>query len=177
MPHAVRSIAAEEARRLADGLTEILLDCVEGGASVSFMSPLSREAALTFWLGEVVPEVERGETLLFVAEQDGVPVGTVQLGFAMRPNQPHRADVKKLLVRTGARGRGIGEALMRALEAAALEHGRTVLVLDTASGAAERLYERMGWNRVGIVPDYALWPHGGFCDTLFMYKRLAAPAG
>jgi hypothetical protein len=154
MPHAVRSLAAEEARRLADGLADILVDCVEGGASVSFMSPFSKEEALAFWLGEVVPEVERGETLLFVAEEDGVPVGTVQLGFAMRPNQPHRADVKKLL-----------------------EHGRTVLVLDTASGAAERLYERLGWSRVGIVPDYALWPQGGFCDTLFMYKRLAPTTG
>lgn len=176
MTHAVRFVSAEDARRLAEGLADILIDCVEGGASVSFMSPLRREEALAFWLGEVVPSVERGETLLFVAEEGGVPVGTVQLGFALRANQPHRADVAKLLVRTAWRGRGIGEALMRALEDEALARGRVLLVLDTASDAAGRLYERLGWSRVGIVPDYALWPRGGFCDTLFMYKQLAPPA-
>lgn len=176
MSYTVRSLTAAEGRQYAEGLADILIDCVEGGASVSFMSPLPHAEALAFWLGEVVPAVERGETLLFIAEQDGLPIGTVQLGFALRANQPHRADVAKLLVRNAARGRGIGEALMRALEAEALARGRVLLVLDTASDAAGRLYERLGWQRVGIVPDYALWPHGGFCDTLFMYKQLA-PAG
>ena len=99
--------------------------------------------------------------------------GPVQLGIDMPPNQPHRADVKKLLVHRDTRGRGLGEALMRAVEDAARTRGRTLLVLDTANDAAERLYERAGWTRVGTVPDYALWPDGGFCATTFFWKKLA----
>jgi len=110
--------------------------------------------------------------VLIAARLDGRIVGTVQLGIDMPPNQPHRADIRKLLTHRSARGRGIGAALMDRAEAEARRRGRTLLVLDTASGEAERLYLRGGWQRVGVVPDYAMWPGGGFCDTTFFWKKL-----
>ena len=154
------------------GLAELLVDCVEGGASVSFMSPLDVPRAERFWQ-RVAEGVVRGERVLVVAEDATGIVGTVQLVLDLPENQPHRADVSKMLVRTAARRRGIGELLMREAERAAADHGRSVLVLDTASAAAERLYERCGWQRAGSVPDFALLPGGGYCDTTFFHKRLA----
>jgi GNAT superfamily N-acetyltransferase len=149
----------------------VLLDCVEGGASVSFMLPMARETALGFWR-KVADDVARGERTLLVAEDaDGI-VGTVQLITDMPENQPHRADVAKLLVHRRARGAGIGQKLMEAVEEAARGQGRRVLVLDTASDTAERLYERLGWQRVGVVPDYALMPDGVLCATIFFYKHV-----
>jgi GNAT superfamily N-acetyltransferase len=105
----------------------------------------------------------------------GEIVGTVQVVFAVPENQPHRGDVAKMLVRRSARRQGLGARLMGVAEEAALAAGRTVLVLDTVTGSdAERLYQRLGWTRVGVVPDYALWPDGRLCDTTFFYKRLGA---
>lgn len=156
---------------LAD-LNAILADCVEGGASVGFMSPFSPADAEPFWRG-VAAAVGRGEVLLFVAEVEGRVVGTVQIGFALKPNQPHRADLMKLLVHRNARGRGLSKRLMQAAETEAARRGRNLLVLDTATGEpAEALYEKLGWQRSGVIPDYALFPDGRSCDTTVFYKRI-----
>jgi GNAT superfamily N-acetyltransferase len=152
-------------------LAEVLVDCVEGGASVSFMHPLSRAKAADFWR-RLAAEVADGRRLLFAAfDADGI-AGTVQLNFDLPENQPHRADVSKMLVHRRARRRGIGAALMRAAEDGARAAGKTLLVLDTASREAARIYERLGWKCVGEVPDYALWPQGGLCATNFYYRKL-----
>lgn len=152
-------------------LAGLLADCVEGGASVSFMLPLGMDKALAFWRG-VAEGVARGERALLVAQDDSGILGTVQLVLAQPDNQPHRADVSKMLVRRRARRRGLGEALMRQAEQLARDCGKWLLVLDTASPDAERLYERQGWQRVGVVPDYALMPDGALCDTAFYYRKL-----
>jgi len=156
---------------LVDALADVLIDCVEGDASVSFMHPLTRERARSFWR-QVADGVAAGERIVFVASDDQGLCGTVQLVFPSSENQPHRADVSKMIVHRRARRLGLGEALMRAAEQTALELGRTLLVLDTASEEAKRLYERLGWIRVGTVPDYALMPRGGYCDTVFYYRKL-----
>lgn len=156
-----------------DQLADVLIDCVAGGASVSFMHPLSRERATAFWT-KVAQGVAAGERALLVAEDaDGI-CGTVQLILDQPENQPHRADLAKLLVHRRARRQGLGEALTRAAEATACECGKTLLVLDTASGEAERVYERTGWVRAGAVPNYALLPHGGLCQTTFFYREIGA---
>jgi GNAT superfamily N-acetyltransferase len=162
---------ADAAEAAIDELADVLVDCVAGGASVSFMLPYGRDDAAAFF-EKVIASVARGETVLVAAKLDGRIVGTVQLGLDMPPNQPHRGDIKKLLVHRSARKHGLGAALMARAEAEAKARGRTLLVLDTASGAAERLYQRGGWQRVGVVPDYAMWPGGGFCDTTFFWKRV-----
>ena len=154
-----------------DQLAALLVAVVEGGASVSFMSPMTHARAAAFWHA-IAKDVARGARVLHVAEQGGAIVGTVQLILEQPENQPHRADVAKMLVRPGARRQGIGEALMRAAEQSARDRGKSVLVLDTASDGAERLYARCGWTRVGVVPDYALLPQGGLCDTVFFCRRL-----
>ena len=153
------------------GLADVLVDCVEGGASVSFMLPYSRDDAEKFF-EKVIASVARNETVLVAAKLDRRIVGTVQLGLDMPPNQPHRGDIKKLLVQRAVRNHGLGAALMERAEAEAKARGRTLLVLDTAGVEAERLYVRTGWQRVGVVPDYAMWPGGGFCDTTFFWKKL-----
>jgi ribosomal protein S18 acetylase RimI-like enzyme len=155
-----------------EGFAQVLMDCVEGGASVSFMQPMTREKALRFWRG-VAESATRGERVLLAAMEEGRVLGTVQVILDQPENQPHRGDVAKMLVLRAARKRGLGEALMRAAEAAAVESGKTLLVLDTASDDAKRLYERCGWQRVGAIPDYALLPQGGFCDTVYYYKRVS----
>jgi GNAT superfamily N-acetyltransferase len=162
---------AAAANAAIDELADVLVDCVAGGASVSFMLPFSRDDAKAFF-EKVIASVARGETVLVAANLDGRIVGTVQLGLDMPPNQPHRGDIKKLLVHRAARNHGLGAALMARAEQEAKARGRTLLVLDTASGEAERLYVRTGWQRVGVVPDYAMWPQGGFCDTTFFWKRI-----
>ena len=154
-----------------DALAGVLIDCVEGGASVSFMHPLPRDRAVAFWR-RVAQGVAAGERALLVAEDARGLCGTVQLVLDQPENQPHRADLSKLLVHRRARRQGLGEALMRAAEAAARECGKTLLVLDTASGEAERLYDRLGWTRVGVIPGYALLPQGGLCDTTVYYRTL-----
>ena len=154
------------------GLSDVLIDCVEGGASVSFMAPLTRDRAEAFW-SEVIAGAARGERLLLIAEDAaGSIVGTVQVVFAQYENQPHRADIAKMLVHRASRRRGIGEALLARAESLAQQAGKTLLVLDTASGDAERLYARRGWQRCGVIPRYALLPHGGLCDTTIFYRTL-----
>jgi GNAT superfamily N-acetyltransferase len=156
------------------GLVDVLVDCVEGGASVSFMLPLTRERADAFWRN-VAADVAAGARALLVAEDaDGI-CGTVQLVLDLPENQPHRAELVKMLVHHRARRRGLGAALMRAAEAMALDCGRTLLVLDAVTGdAGERLYSRLGWTRVGVIPRYALRPDGRPCATTYFYRDLAA---
>ncbi len=154
------------------GLCDVLIDCVAGGASVSFMYPMTLEKAAEFWR-EVAASMTRGERALLVAEDErGAIIGTAQVVWAEAENQPHRADVAKMLVHRSARRLGVGAAVLEAAERAAAEAGKTLLVLDTASGDAERLYERRGWQRVGTIPNYALWPDGAPCATVVYYKRL-----
>jgi len=167
---AVESVTATDLAQLA----EVLVDCVAGGASVSFMPPFEHEDGKAFFT-KIAGEVARGEAALLVARVAGRIVGTVQLGLALPPNQPHRADVRKLLVHRSVRGRGIGMALMTAAEEAARARGRTLLVLDTALGDnAERLYTRAGWTRLGVIPNYALFPDGRPCDTVVFWKQVSA---
>ena len=158
--------------RELDGLVSVLVDCVEGGASVSFLHPLTRERAAAFWR-RVAGEVATGERALLVAEDAQGVCGTVQLVLGLPENQPHRADLAKMLVHSRARRRGLGEALMRAAEATARDCGRTLLVLDAVTGGdAARLYERLGWQRVGDIPNYALMPRGEPCGTTYYYREL-----
>jgi len=155
-----------------DELAGVLIDCVEGGASVSFMHPLSRDRAVAFWR-RVAQGVAAGERALLVAEDPRGLCGTVQLVLDQPENQPHRADLSKMLVHRRARRRGLGAALMRAAEATARECGKTLLVLDAVTGGdAERLYARLGWERVGVIPGYASMPQGGLCDTTVYYRNL-----
>ena len=164
----LRAVDEAQIKQLAD----VLIDCVEGGASVSFMDPLTRERAEAFWR-RVADGVHAGQRALVVAEDDRGICGTVQLLLDLPENQPHRADVAKMLVHRRARRQGVGAALMHAAEATARDCGRTVLVLDTVTGGdAERLYTRLGWQRVGEVPKYALMPRGEFCSTTFFYRDL-----
>jgi GNAT superfamily N-acetyltransferase len=166
------SLAAPIADSVLEQLADVLVDCIAGGASVSFMSPFSHEQALGFFR-KVAGSVAAGDTVLLAANLDGRIVGTVQLGLDTPPNQPHRADVKKMLVHRSARGYGIGAALMTQVEQEARRHGRWLLVLDTVpSENGHRLYLRSGWQQTGIVPDYALFPDGRLCDTAIMWKRL-----
>lgn len=169
----IRRLSADAAAASTEALADVLIDCVEGGASVSFMWPLSRAKAVAFWQG-VADSVGRNERVLLVAEDAaGAIVGTAQLITDMPENQPHRGEVAKMLVHRSARRQGLAGRLLAALEDAARGEGKTVLVLDTATdGDAERLYRRAGWERVGMVPDYASMPDGVLCGTTFFYKRL-----
>jgi GNAT superfamily N-acetyltransferase len=155
-----------------EALAGVLIDCVEGGASVSFMHPLTRDRAGAFWR-RVAQGVAAGERALLVAEDAWGICGTVQLVLDQPENQPHRADLSKMLVHRRARRGGLGAALMRAAEATARECGKTLLVLDAVTdGDAARLYERLGWVRVGDIPGYALFPGGGLCSTTVFYREL-----
>jgi GNAT superfamily N-acetyltransferase len=167
----VRILSAEEAERERPALAEILADCVAGGASVSFMAPFTVEDARRWW-GGIVESVAADGTVLFGGYRDGALLGTVQLGLDVPPNQPHRADVRKLLVHRRARGLGLGAALMGALETEARRRKLSLLTLDTAGAEADRLYRRLGWTETGVIPRYALWPDGRFCDTTIFWKAL-----
>lgn len=162
-------------RQLGDAdlqaLADVLIDCVDGGASVSFMWPMTRAKALAFWR-DVAAGVARGERALMVAEDAQGIASTVQVILAQPENQPHRADVAKMLVHRRARRQGVGAALMRAAEREALAQGKTLLVLDTADDTAARLYARLGWQAVGTIPRYALLPGGGECATTYFYRSL-----
>jgi GNAT superfamily N-acetyltransferase len=168
----VRTLHPVGDREIQD-LSDVLIDCVEGGASVSFMLPISRRTAMSFWQN-VAACVARGERILLIAEDAaGRIVGTVQLIVAQAENQPHRADVAKMLVHRRARRQGVGAALLAAAEGTALAAGKTLLVLDTVSGSdGERLYARQGWQRCGQIPNYALWPDGRPCATTIFFKFL-----
>jgi GNAT superfamily N-acetyltransferase len=158
--------------RQIEELARVLIDCVEGGASVSFMHPLTHERSVAFWR-RVANDVAEGKRVLLAAEDAEGICGTVQLGFDLPENQPHRADLSKMLVHRRARRRGLGAALLRAAESTARAHSKTLLVLDAVTdGDAARLYERMGWVRVGIIPRYALMPGGEPCDTTVYYRDL-----
>jgi GNAT superfamily N-acetyltransferase len=168
----IRRLTGPEALENLDALAEVLADCVDGGASVSFMAPFSKADAVEFFL-KLLPSIERGERILLAAFVGSELVGTVQVILATPPNQPHRADVAKMLVHRSARRQGIAHQLMIAAEEQARAAGKTLLVLDTVTGGdAERLYERLGWTRVGVIPNYALFPDGRFCDTTVFYKQL-----
>jgi GNAT superfamily N-acetyltransferase len=154
------------------GLSDVLIDCVEGGASVSFMWPMSRDKADSFWRNSA-ESVSRGERLVIAAEDTSGIVGTVTIILNVPENQPHRADLAKMLVHRRARRKGVGAALLAAAEQSAIRAGKTLLVLDTVTGAdAERLYVRNGWQRCGEIPNYALWPDGRLCPTTIYYKEL-----
>lgn len=170
----VRALDAAAVDAVRPRLVELLVDSVEHGASVGFLAPLDPAEADAYWrrIGRAVAD---GRRVLLAAEAGGAVVGTVQLDVDTLPNQPHRATVGKLLVHTSARRRGIGEALMTELERVAAAAGRWLLVLDTATAEADRLYRRLGWSEAGVVPDYALDPDGSLTHTTFYWKRLARP--
>jgi len=168
----IRRLDAAAARAELDGLGAVLADCVEGGASVRYMAPFSREDGRAAFEA-VADEVEQGRRVLLAAFAAGELVGTVQVILAQQPNQPHRAEIAQLLVRRSARRRGIAERLMARAEQEARGEGRTLLVLDTVTGdTAERLYARLGWTRVGVIPGYALYPDGRPCDTTVFWKTV-----
>jgi len=168
----IRQLTAAEAREHLAALGEVLFDCVEGGASVNFLAPFSRAEAEAFF-EKTAAAVGRGERILLGAFDAAALIGTVQVVPATPPNQPHRADVAKLLVHRAARGKGVAKLLMQAVEQASLRAGKTLLVLDTVTGSvAETLYKTLGWTVVGVIPDYALFPDGRLCDTTVFYKKL-----
>jgi ribosomal protein S18 acetylase RimI-like enzyme len=154
-------------------LISLLIETVAHGGSVSFMHPLAPDAAQAFWDGSLAAAA-RGERIVFGAWDGDQLVGTVTLLLDLPPNQPHRAEIAKMMTRVSHRGRGIASALLHAAEAVAVEKGRSLLVLDTArdEGAAG-LYERLGYTLTGEIPDYALKPHGGLTGTLIYWKRLS----
>ena len=155
---------------IVHGLAEVLLDAVRSGASVSFMSELEPDQAVAWWRKTLTAS---SKAVVLVARDDQGIVGTVQLQPSWAPNQPHRADVAKLIVHRRARGRGVARALMQELERRARERNLTLLLLDTCKGSpAEKLYTSLGWTRVGEVPNFALNPDGSWCDTVFFYKQL-----
>lgn len=168
----ITQLDEDGAQAAGPALAEILRDSVANGASVGFMDWNTSADFERFWRG-IAAEVAAGRILLFVARDESGIVGTAQLHPVGKPNQPHRAEIAKVLVHSRARRRGIGEALMRAAEAAALALGRDLLVLDTdEAGAARRLYNRLGWTEVGTIPRYALMPDGRDCGSTFFYKQL-----
>ncbi len=170
---AIRRLDPVDAARCLDGLADLLIDATEGGASVGFLAGLSRDQATAFWRGVLD---DPHATLLAAFDHEGRVMGSVVAAAAAMPNQPHRADIRKLLVLRSARRRGIAARLMAAAEDSARAAGRTLLVLDTAAGSeAEQMYPKLGWTRCGVIPDYAQWPDGRFCDTVVFFKRLEAP--
>jgi GNAT superfamily N-acetyltransferase len=168
----VRRLEPAEAGELLDELAEVLEDCVAGGASVGYMAPFSRADARAAFEG-FVADAERGGRILLGAFDGTRLVGTAQVVLAQMPNQPHRGEIAKMLVHRDARRRGVAAALLAAAEEAARAEGRTLLVLDAVTGGdAARLYARLGWTTVGVVPDFALYPDGRPCATTYFYKRL-----
>jgi GNAT superfamily N-acetyltransferase len=168
----IRRLHSADLHEQLDALASVLHDCVAGGASVSYLTPFSHEDARSAFEA-FAAEVDQGRRLLLAAFANGDLVGTVQVILALPPNQPHRAEVAKLLVHRSARRRGIAQLLMERAEAEARAEGKTLLVLDTVPGdAGERLYARLGWTRVGVVPGYALYPDRQPCDTTFFWKSL-----
>ncbi|HEU5258981.1 MAG TPA: GNAT family N-acetyltransferase [Vicinamibacterales bacterium] len=154
-----------------DDLARLLVDAVESGAGVSFMSPLSFSEARQWW--QTTLEQADPRAIVLVARDELGIAGSVSLHPAWPPNQPHRADITKLLVHRRVRRHGVGRALMAEIEARARAAGFTLLTLDTVRGdAAEQLYTNAGWQRVGVIPDYALSPDGRLCDTVVFYKKL-----
>jgi GNAT superfamily N-acetyltransferase len=168
----VRRLDPAEARERLDELAAVLEDCVAGGASVGYMAPFSLDDARTAFEG-FVAEAERGGRIVLAAFAADRLVGTAQVVLALPQNQPHRAEIARVLVHRSARRRGVAAALMATAEQAARDEGRTLLVLDAVTdGDAARLYERLGWTTVGVVPGFALYPDGRPCDTTYFWKRV-----
>jgi GNAT superfamily N-acetyltransferase len=168
----IRRLASADLYEQLDALADVLVDCVAGGASVSYMWPFSHADARAAFEG-FAAEVERGRRLILAAFAEGELAGTVQVILAVPPNQPHRGEIAKLLVHRSARGRGIARLLMERAEEEARAEGKTLLVLDAVTdGDAARLYERLGWTTVGVIPGYALFPDGRPCDTTIFWKSL-----
>ncbi|KRE11999.1 hypothetical protein ASE63_19950 [Bosea sp. Root381] len=170
----IETLDAGAARAAIPALTEILRDCVANGASVGFMAWNTLPEFERYWIGVAI-EVEAGRTILLAArDESGAIAGTAQLQLIAKPNQPHRAEVAKVLVHSRARRQGLGAALVNAAEAAARAAKRDLLVLDSdEDGEARRLYRRLGWTEVGTIPRYALLPDGSFCGSTIFYKSLA----
>ena len=169
---AIESLDAAAAETALPELAEILRDCVANGASVGFMNWNTAADYERFWR-DTAAGVASGQVILLIARTGDGIVGTAQLHLISKPNQPHRAEIAKVLVHSRARRLGIGEALMRRAEAIARENGRDLLVLDTDEhGAARRLYDRLGWTEVGTIPRFALMPDGAACGSTFFYKDL-----
>jgi ribosomal protein S18 acetylase RimI-like enzyme len=171
-PIEVRRLRGPELRAQLSALADVLADCVAGGASVSYLAPFSQEDARAAFAG-MVDEAEAGRRLILGAFTEARLVGTVQVILALPPNQPHRGEIAKLLVHSSARRRGIAERLMGAAEAEARAEGKTLLVLDAVTGDdAARLYARLGWTTVGVIPNYALYPDGTPCNTTYFWKAI-----
>jgi GNAT superfamily N-acetyltransferase len=170
MMHTVRRLLTVDEASI-QGLSDLLIDCVEGGASVNFMHPLPVPKANEFWRRVAQAVADKRRALLVAEDADGI-VGSVQLILEQPENQPHRADLSKMLVHRRARRRGLGAALLRSAEALGRDCGKSLLVLDTANPEAARLYAGLGWQRCGVIPGFALLPHGGLCDTTYFYRIL-----
>lgn len=171
------AMTPDAARAQQRALIELLRDAVESGASIGFLVPFNPALAEKFWAA-MIADVAARRRVLMAAYDDGILVGTAQLALAERENSLHRAEVQKVLVHTRARRRGIALMLMQALETAARESGRTLLVLDTCAGSdAEYLYQRCGYTAAGRIPNYALFPDGALCTTVLYYKQLDATNG
>ena len=165
----IRNLDADEARERIPELALILFDCVANGASVNFMNPFSMAEAVGFF-ANVADSVANGDLVLFAAIENGRAVGTCQLVPSSKPNQPHRGELAKMLVHTTHRKKGIGKLLLDAVDAEMKQRGLKLITLDTASDDAERLYERCGYVRAGVIPKFALYPDGRYCDTVYYYK-------
>jgi len=168
----IRRLGRHEVRAQLDGLAAVLADCVQGGASVGYMAPFSlADARASF--EAFVADAEQGNRLILAAYRGDDLVGTVQVVLALTPNQPHRGEIAKMLVHRAARRRGIAQQLMERAEVEARAEGKTLLVLDAVTdGDAARLYARLGWTRVGEVPDFALYPDGRPCSTTYFWKAI-----
>ena len=170
----IKALAGEP--RVITALADLLIETVASGGSVGFMHPVAPPTAVTFWEASL-EAAGRGERVVFGAYDGDVLVGTVTLLLDCPPNQPHRAEIAKMMTRVSRRGEGIARSLMEVAERMAIEKGRTLLNLDTAEDeGAAGLYEKMGFRRTGVIPDYALKPHGGLTGTIIYWKRIGAAA-
>jgi GNAT superfamily N-acetyltransferase len=169
----VEIVALRSSPETVAALADVLVETVAHGGSVSFMHPLAPDVAAAFWAGSLA-EADAGRRVVLGAMNDGHLVATVTLLLDCPPNQPHRGEIAKMMTRVQWRGHGIARALMLEAERIARERGRTLLTLDTAAEeGAGPFYEKLGYTRAGVIPDYAYKPHGGLCATILYWKRLA----
>jgi ribosomal protein S18 acetylase RimI-like enzyme len=168
----IKITALDDSSRIRAALSEIIIEAVANGGSVSFMHPMASEVADAFWRDSLA-SADRGERVVLGAFDGESLIGTVTLLLDLPPNQPHRAEIAKMMTRISHRGRGVAMGLMRAAESMAVARGRTLLALDTAvEGGASKLYEALGFTLTGVIPDYALKPHGGLTGTMIYWKRI-----
>lgn len=172
----IRRLKADEVSSLLNDLGALLADCVNAGASVSFLIPFNQNDGEAYFRS-ILPQIENGGRLLLGAFSEARLVGSVQVVLSLPPNQPHRGEIAKLLVSPSARRQGIASLLMRAAEQEAGNRGKSLLVLDTVTGgAAEPLYGKLGWVRAGVIPRYALMPDGTPCSTTIFWKEILPPS-